>query len=227
MSTGEVPSSPVRIGIVDDDALTLVALSALLARPAGRLVVLWSEPSALAALTRVQESRSVPDAAPKVLLVDMDMDEMPGAGLCARVKSAAPQIAVIGMTAHGLVRYARPLAAAGGQGLVHKDIGRARWLAAITRVAAGQILDVVDGVEFPSSAQAARREFAANLGNELSAREVEVLRLTAEGLTAYSVGRQLNVAESTVRTYLRRAVAKLGATSQTEALVRCARQGLI
>lgn len=62
---------------------------------------------------------------------------------------------------------------------------------------------------------------------ELSAREVEILRLVAEGCTNAEIGRRLFISPDTVKTHLLHACWKLGASDRTSAVVAAFRRGLI
>jgi DNA-binding NarL/FixJ family response regulator len=61
----------------------------------------------------------------------------------------------------------------------------------------------------------------------LTAREADVLRLLADGLTHEAVGRRLTISAETARTHLRKACDRLGAATRTEAVARAIRLGLI
>jgi DNA-binding NarL/FixJ family response regulator len=61
----------------------------------------------------------------------------------------------------------------------------------------------------------------------LSRREQEVMVLAAEGLSAGAIARELNVAESTIKTHLSQIYGKLGATNRAQAVMRAVRSGLL
>ena len=65
------------------------------------------------------------------------------------------------------------------------------------------------------------------LRDPLTAREVEVLRLLAEGHANKSIAARLNVSENTVKFHVNAVLGKLGAQSRTEAVTRAVRQGII
>ena len=64
-------------------------------------------------------------------------------------------------------------------------------------------------------------------GARLTERELDVLRLLAEGLRQEEIGRRLGIGPETVRTHLRKACARLGAATRTQAVAAALRQGLI
>jgi DNA-binding CsgD family transcriptional regulator len=64
-------------------------------------------------------------------------------------------------------------------------------------------------------------------GTRLTERELDVLRLLAEGLRQEEIGRRLGIGPETVRTHLRKACARLGAATRTQAVAAALRQGLI
>jgi DNA-binding NarL/FixJ family response regulator len=65
------------------------------------------------------------------------------------------------------------------------------------------------------------------LVEELTPRELEVLRLMAEGLPNKTIARQMEISEHTVKFHVNAILGKLGVTSRTEAVVRATRLGLI
>lgn len=69
--------------------------------------------------------------------------------------------------------------------------------------------------------------FAEELAEPLSARELEVLELLAEGLSNKLIAHSLNISEHTVKTHVASIFAKLGASSRTEAVSQAIRRGLV
>ncbi len=114
--------------------------------------------------------------------------------------------------------------AAGAHGLLLRDADAERLAAAVTAVAHG--LAVFDPAL--ATALAPVREPASEaLPEALTPRELEVLRLLAEGLSNKAIARRLEISEHTVKFHTNAIISKLGAQSRTEAVVRATRQGLI
>jgi DNA-binding NarL/FixJ family response regulator len=111
---------------------------------------------------------------------------------------------------------------AGALGVLPRSVGQAMLIAAIHAVCAG--LYVSD----PESARPSASEDGLLAGFEpLTPRELEVLRLIAEGLPNKAVASRLGIRESTVKDHVNALLGKLGAQSRTEAVTIALRQGLI
>jgi len=114
----------------------------------------------------------------------------------------------------------------GADSFVHKNTEPVRFLEAIRRTAAGQV--VMEGLPrgtFGDLAGTLDRQRAAE--HILTHREREVLIVAAEGLTARQIGRRLGVQERTVTTHLARIYRKLGANSRIGAIAAATRSGLL
>lgn len=108
--------------------------------------------------------------------------------------------------------------AAGARGYLRRDAEGPRLRAALQAVAQGlQVMDVWGATD-------PRVEDAAE---DLTPREMDVLRLLVEGLPNKEIGRRLRISEHTVKFHVNTILAKLGARTRTEAVTRAARQGLI
>ena len=118
---------------------------------------------------------------------------------------------------------------AGAAGVLLRDGDGARIHGALLAVAAG--LTVVDApfrealLRVSVALEGEARSDRA--GEELTAREREVLALLAQGLANRALGRRLGISENTARFHVNAILAKLGARSRTDAVVRAARLGLV
>ncbi len=115
-------------------------------------------------------------------------------------------------------------AEAGARGILSRDTDVAPLLAAVQ--AAGQRLVVIDPAFVPAVVPA-RGEAPDVPADELTAREMEVLQLLAEGLPNKQIAQRLGISEHTVKFHVDSILGKLGAHSRTEAVTRAARSGLI
>ncbi len=114
----------------------------------------------------------------------------------------------------------------GADGFVHKDSEPTRFVEAIRRAAGGEI--VLEGLPRGALGKIVEDyERHRNATSLLTAREIEVLSVAAEGLTAREIGRRLGVAERTVTTHLNNIYRKLGATGRMAAVTVAVQAGLI
>jgi DNA-binding NarL/FixJ family response regulator len=116
---------------------------------------------------------------------------------------------------------------AGADGFVNPDVQPGEFIDALRRAAAGDV--VLAGVPadwLPTIAGGLERRREAP-GQLLTQREVQVLAVAAEGLTARQIGTRLGLRERTVTTHLGRIYSKLGVSSRTAAVTAAARSGLV
>ena len=164
------------------------------------------------------DGRSAVDAAaeqPDLAVVDYRMPHLAGADLVRELLITSPGTRVVVYTAEGGDELAAGLLQAGATGVVLKDAPLADLARALEAVLAGHTY--VD----PTLAQRASGPV------QLTEREREVLELLAEGLGHEEIGQRLGIGAETVRTHLRKACDRLGATTRTQAVASALRLGLI
>lgn len=114
----------------------------------------------------------------------------------------------------------------GADGYVDKNASPEEFLDGLTRAAEGEVVLVGPREEWISSiAEGVERQKEAHA--MLTDREVEVLTIAAEGVTAREIGERLGLRERTITTHLQRIYGKLGVSSRTAAVTTAARSGLV
>lgn len=195
----------VRCLVADDHPALTAAVSQYLAN-AGYAIV-GPAPNGRAALALAAAER--PDAA----VVDYRMPRLAGTELVAALRAASPATAVCVYTAEADDDVGREVLAAGAAALVLKESPLADLGRALEAARAGRTY--VD----PALRRTRRQG--------LTERELDVLRLLAEGLAHEEIGRRLGIGSETVRTHLRKASERLGASTRTQAVATALRLGLI
>jgi two-component system nitrate/nitrite response regulator NarL len=201
---------PVRVLVVGADPLARGGLVALLAREP--LLAIAGETAPDRALRG-----SVQALAPAVAAWDTGPDDGFGESLGEAVEAGLPVVALIpggGQAREALV--------AGARGLVLRSAPGARVAAALQAVAGG--LFALDG---PVGSSLLRTAPAGHAAEPLTPRELEVLALMAEGLANRAISERLGITERTAKFHASAILAKLGAASRSEAIVRAARLGLV
>jgi two-component system response regulator NreC len=207
-------ADPIKVLLVDDHAMFRAGIRALL-EAEGRVEVVGEASSGDEAVDRVRELK------PDVVVMDLAMPGSNGLEATRRINALDLDTAVLVLTVHAEEEYLVPVVEAGASGYLTKTSADTDLLEAIKVVARGQVFlppsaatlllkrykDVEDGQE-------------AGL-TELSAREQEVLALTAEGFSSREIGQKLFISPKTVDTYRARIMDKLGLTHRS-ALVRFA-----
>lgn len=194
-------SDPIRLVIVDDQAMLRGALAALLDLEADLTVV-------GVAGDGDEAVRVVSDAAPDVCLMDIQMPGMDGIAATQAVRAASPATRVLIVTTFARPGYLRSALDAGASGFVVKDAPAEQLADAVRRVRAG--LRVVD----PVLAEASLFDGA----NPLSERERQVLRLAADGRSAAAIAAEVFLSAGTVRNNLSAAIGKVGAANRAQAV---------
>ncbi len=211
--------SAIRILILADDPLVRAGLATT--EQAG-LHIAGQEHSGVDLLAAIDLYQ--PDA----ILWDVgwDPDRAAVRTLCDRLASLAaflpPTIGLL-PDQHG-VEIARQVRDAGVRGLLLRSAKTPVLAAALTAVTEGLVVldpDLLDALPPASQPQEAARP------ETLTPREMEVLRLLAEGLPNKNIAQRLDVSEHTVKFHVNAIMGKLGAQSRTEAVVRATRAGLI
>ena len=215
----------IRVLVVDDQALIRTGLVALFTAAPG-LEVAGEAADGAQAVARAAETR------PDVVLMDIRMPVLDGIGATRQILAAGvdPPPKVIVLTTFDLDEYVYTALGEGASGFLLKDTPPQRIVAAVRTVAAGDILIAPRITQrlVETYAQHHRSPAAASpsLG-ELTARETEVLRLVGNGLSNAQIAERLVLSEATVKTHVKRTMAKLRLSSRPQAVVVAYESGLV
>jgi len=201
-----------KVAIVEDNATLRHYLRDLINRtPAHRCVC--ASPSAEEALVTIPQER------PDVVLMDIHLPGESGIACTAQLREKMPQLQVIMLTVYKDIKTIFQALKAGACGYVLKRSDENAILDAIAEVRAGGA---------PMTSEIARmvvRSFMEQPGEsasteQLSAREMEILALLAEGLSNKEIGTRLHISFATVRTHLMHIYEKLHVRCRTEAAAK-------
>ncbi|NDU76657.1 response regulator [Actinomadura sp. DSM 109109] len=203
----------MRVVLVDDHPVVREGLAAML-RSAGGVEVAGEAGSGAEAVAVCAKVR------PDVVLMDLRMDGMDGAASTAAITAADPGVRVLVVTTYETDSDILRAIEAGATGYVLKGSSRTELVDAIHAAARGETVlsPSVAGKLFRARAQRPQA---------LSERELEILRLVAQGRTNTEIGRSLLIGDATVKTYLVRAYKKLGVSDRTAAVVAAMDRGLL
>ncbi|MER5622618.1 response regulator transcription factor [Streptosporangium sp. NPDC002544] len=201
----------MRVLVVDDQQLMREGLVALLDL-VDDVEVVGDAGNGEEALSLVAELR------PDVVLMDLRMPVMDGVEATRRIARHYPEVVVVVLTTYDDDRSVDSALLAGACGYLTKDAGRAEIAAALRSAAAGQstFSAAVSRRLVDALSRAAPPPVTA-CPDGLTVREVEVLRLVAGGLSNAEIGSALFIAETTVKTHINNAFAKIGVRNRTEA----------
>ena len=158
---------------------------------------------------------------PDIVLMDLRMPDGDGVSATERILKTVPGARVIVLTTYESDRDILRAIEAGACGYLLKDTSPAELADAVRAAARGET------VLAPSVASTLVRQVRQPAPPALSARESEVLRLVASGLTNADIGKQLFISEATVKTHLLRVFNKLDVADRTAAVTTAMRHGLL
>lgn len=171
--------------------------------------------------------RLAADLVPDVVMMDLVMPDMDGVETTRRLKQISPGSQVIILTSYHDDEHIFPAIRAGALSYILKDVG-AGELAEIVRKAARN-----EAVMHPHVAARVMQELRGGqrasglFSSELSERELEVLRLVAEGCTNTDIADRLVISEHTVKRHVSNILSKLHLADRTQAAVYAWREGVV
>ena len=211
----------IRLIICDDQEVVCQGLNAILGT-ADNLEVVGIGNNGLEALDLVEKKN------PDVVLLDLKMPVMNGIHAAKAIKDKYPQTKVLVLTTYDADAWLFDAIRNGADGYLLKDTSREALIHAIEEVVEGKTpLDSkVAGKLFQQlSKQVLPGE--TTLGQDLTDREKEILKLVSQGMTNADIAQTLFLSEGTVRNYVSSILEKLGVDDRTQAAVLALRYGLV
>jgi DNA-binding NarL/FixJ family response regulator len=212
---------PLRILIADDHEMARAGVRSLLGNEPG-LTIVGEAADGVEAVAACAALR------PDVALLDVRMPHLDGLGATQALRREHPQIKVIILTMHESLDYLVEALKAGAMGYVLKDATRRELIAAIRQVGRGETC-----MNQTLMTQALRRfagdpaPAASAAVEELTPREVDVLRLLVQGQTNRQIGANLHISPGTVKVHVEHIIAKLAVADRTQAAVRAVELRLV
>lgn len=212
----EHEARPLRVLVVDDHQTFADLLSRALAEE--------TDLTCVGHVNRAGEAAAAIDLLePDVLLMDLHLPDGDGITTAAEAIRRRPELRTLVLTAHPSLAEVERGIEAGVCGFLAKDGSLDDVLVAVRTAERGSLV-------LPAATLAAFSVVpseASELAERLSPRELEVLRLLAQGRDPRGIAKQLGVSIHTCRDYIKSVLAKLDAHSQLEAVVVATRSGLI
>jgi DNA-binding NarL/FixJ family response regulator len=164
---------------------------------------------------------------PELIIMDVSMPRLNGIEATKQIKALYPNIAVLVLTGYDDDEYVFALLEAGAAGYLLKEASGEELIDAIRQVMTGEpvlhpkiMKKVLNRLRTPTEEQPAQ-----SVGEVLSDREMEVLRLAAKGMSNMEIAESLTLSVRTVQTHLRSIFNKLGVGSRSEAIVYGLKKG--
>jgi len=218
------PPGPIRVLVVDDQELVRSGFCVIL-DTAEDITVVGEAANGEAALAAAVGCR------PDVVLMDIRMPGMDGLEATRLLTGSAPAPRVVMLTTFDLDEYVYEALRAGASGFLLKDTPPEQLVGAIHVIAAGEAL------LSPSITRRVISEFVKGTGpkpqaqfprlQDLTARELEVMKAIARGLSNAEIAKELFVSETTVKTHVARILMKLGLRDRVQAVVLAYEAGVV
>jgi len=204
----------IRLMIADDHAVVRDGLAAMLASQPDFQVAGEAADGAIA-VALAAELR------PDVILMDLRMPILDGVTAIRQIRARQPAARILVLTTYDTDADILPAIEAGATGYLLKDTPRDELFRAIRATAAGE------AVLAPAVAARLMGKMRAPAEERLSARELEVLGLVANGASNSDIAGALHISEATVKSHLLHVFAKLGVADRTAAVTVALQRGVL
>lgn len=209
-----------RVVLADDHPVVLAGLRGLVEAEAG-LELVGQAGNGLAALTLIREKE------PDVAVIDVSMPGLNGIALAKRLAAEVPSVRVLVLTLHEDRAYVNQALQAGVRGYALKRSATENLVHAIRAVSLGGLYidPAIADQMFDPDRRLNRKSSRSGGVAELTSREAEVLKRTAQGQTNKEIARDLDVSVKSVETYKARGAEKLGLGARTDIVRYASTQG--
>lgn len=201
--------------VVDDHPVVRRGLVAILRYEPG-FSVIGEAADGAEALEQIRTLR------PDVVLLDLRLPKLSGIEVMQQARAEGLATRFLVLTTYDTDEYIAPALAAGAQGYLLKDATPEELTRAIRTLMQGRA-----ALEPGVAARVLERIAESDRGDELSARELEVLQLLVQGAGNRAIAGQLVLSEHTVKSHLSRIFAKLGVQSRSEAISIALQRGIV
>jgi DNA-binding NarL/FixJ family response regulator len=219
---GHEPNDVIRVLVVDDHAVVRRGLWAFLDGEPDLEVVGDAEggTQALDVLARLDSEGRRPD----VVVMDLQMEPLDGIESTRLIRARYDDVEVVALTSFGEEERVHAALEAGASGYLLKDSEADEVAVAVRAARRGELqLDPAVARRLTSSLRTGARDPK----EELTTRELEVLRLVAAGRANKEIAAELSITERTARTHVSNILGKLGLSSRTQAALWAVREGLV
>jgi len=212
----------IRILLVDDHELVRKGIRSAL-QPHGDLEIVGEADNGEDAVRMASELK------PNLVIMDVGLPGISGLEATKQIKSEHPTIPVLILTVHDEDEYIIQLLKAGADGYLQKGTGEEDFVEAVRAVAHGGFFCDKIGHDVIAKQLASLKDAPPTLsdGEHLTAREMQVLQLAADGMSNKDIGAELGISLGTVKMHFLNIFRKLQVESRTEAVLTAIRNNWI
>ncbi|MBN1191961.1 MAG: response regulator transcription factor [Dehalococcoidales bacterium] len=223
-AAGPKKSQPkiIKILIADDHPLIRQALRVVLEKqPEFKLVGEASDGEETIELTRA--------FLPHVVIMDISMPKLSGLEATRQIKAEFPDTGVLVLTVHNDNEHVLSIIQAGADGYLTKSVFGNEVIHAVRAIAAGATVlsPAISQQIFKYAFQFIHRSVSLSEGKNLTSRELEILKLTARGISNKDIAYRLNLSLRSIKRHQGDIFLKLGVQSRTEAVAFVLRTGIL
>lgn len=214
-------SEKISVLIVDDHELVRQGIETFLNLQSDIEIV-------ASAANATQAIEQVAELVPDIILMDLNLGEgMNGIEATRKIKTISPQSKVIVLTSFHSDEYIFPAIKSGALSYLLKDIEPSELVEAIRKAALGQaVLAPIVAKRIVEEMQPKAKDTIPN-HSQLSVRELEILKMIAEGFNNQEISESLCIAVKTVRCHVSNILSKLHLRDRTQAAIHALQKGLV
>jgi two-component system, NarL family, nitrate/nitrite response regulator NarL len=214
-----VDETPIRAMIVDDHTLFAEAVRATLEAKGIEVVAVVA--TGAGALEATAANR------PDLILLDLGLPDRSGLAVGADILHEWPETKVLALTALDDPRAVKEAMRTGFHGYLTKDTPVAKFVEAVLAAIGGQVVMPHRLAAHAVGARSSREREVALMADQLTYRELDVLRLLADGIRGETIAQKLGISRNTVRTHVQSILTKLQVHSRLEAATFAVRHGIV
>ena len=221
---GSIQNRTNKIGVIlaDDHPLMRQALRNVLEKQADFEIVAEADDG--------EEAVSLAaELVPDVVIMDISMPKLNGIEATRQIKAKNPEIIVLALTVHDDSEHILGILEAGATGYLTKGVFGNQVIQAIRSTVSGEAIlsSQISQQILKYALRHVTKPIPLDAGEKLTARELEILKLAAKGMSNKDIALELNISLATVKGYMASTFTKLGVTSRTEAVTTGLRAGFI
>jgi DNA-binding NarL/FixJ family response regulator len=212
----------IKILIADDHPLVRKALRSLIENEPKMKVV-------AEACNGIEAVKITKELLPDVVIMDIGMPILNGLEATRKIKTNHPSIAILVLTVHTDKEHIFGILEAGAAGYLTKVAFDNEIICAIKSIATGEVVlspSILQQILSKHNNDSETEHISPSFNN-LSSREILILKFAAKGLSNKNIAIELNLSESTIKTYLVTIFSKINVSSRTEAVITGLKAGLL